>query len=157
METASTLPGDRARTSGARIVIFASMIFVSGVVSGVLGTVLFARSRIQSTLSENPEKTRALGRKVVLNFLDRKLDLDAAQRDRFEQEIAGAQEDFAILRRKISPETKALLELRFKRMNELLSPEQRTLFEALHRTIVTRIDQYAEWGEKLARERDHQS
>lgn len=143
-----------SRSAKSRIVLLALLIFVCGIVSGVVGTIFVARARIQQTLTADPEIARGLGRKVVLGFLDRRLDLDAAQRTRIDRELSSAQEDLAILRSRIGPEVRSSLERHYQAIRTILSPEQQVRFEEIYRKLLVRFERYHRWGEELATQRE---
>lgn len=103
------------------------LIFVLGVASGVLGTHIFYKSRIEAlTCGESRGREDH-----ILRRLGRDLSLDGQQRDRVKTILHETREEMKIVRKQYRPQIEAVLEKGHDRIRQILRPEQLEKFEKI--------------------------
>ena len=103
------------------------VVFLLGTLCGSLGTHLFYKCRmdlISGSRGENREER-------LVNRLDRKLDLDAGQKEQVRAIVHETQEDIRQVRRQFRPQMEAAIEKAQTKIGVLLTPEQRKKYEKM--------------------------
>jgi hypothetical protein len=103
------------------------LVFVLGILCGILGTHLMYKYRIESILSGRAQ-TRE---EEIVNRLDRKLDLDKRQEEQVRTIIHETHEQIKVLRNQLRPQTDALIETAQARISAILTPGQRKRYEQM--------------------------
>jgi Spy/CpxP family protein refolding chaperone len=106
-------------------------LFLVGVLVGVLGTHAFYLHELRQ-----PGGLAAFGTRLLARDLNRRLDLDSAQKAQVETILKGTRAESAALRRDVMPRVFAILDHAHTRIDAVLTPEQRAEFkryQARHR------------------------
>lgn len=111
----------------SRAILGVVLVFVLGIVCGILATHLMYNYRIDSILSGR-EQTKE---EVIVNRLDRKLDLDDRQEEQIRTIIHETHEQIKTLRNQLRPRTEALIEKAQAKISIILTPEQRKKYEQM--------------------------
>jgi len=103
------------------------VVFVLGTLCGVLGTHLFYKCRMDSIIG-----ARGANREErLVEMLDRKLDLDARQKEQVRAIVRETQQEVRQVRRQFRPQMEATLEKAQTKIGALLTPEQRKKYEQM--------------------------
>jgi Spy/CpxP family protein refolding chaperone len=102
------------------------LVFVAGVVVGVVGTRVVTRVVIRRAIN-HPE----LVRERIEHDLVRKLRLDADQQAKVHQVLLDSQKQLRELRLEFQPELASILSSASTNISSVLTPEQREKFEKL--------------------------
>jgi Spy/CpxP family protein refolding chaperone len=103
------------------------VVFILGTLCGTLGTHLFYKCGMDSIISSNGENRE----ERLVNRLDRKLDLNAGQKEQVRAIVHETQEDIRQVRRQFRPQMEAAIEKAQTKIGVLLTPEQRKKFEQI--------------------------
>jgi hypothetical protein len=103
------------------------LVFVLGILCGVLVTHLVYNYRFESILSGRAQPRE----EVIVNRLDRKLDLDKQQKEQVRTIIHETHEEIKALRNRLRPQTEAVIEKSHAKISMLLTPEQRKKYEQM--------------------------
>jgi Spy/CpxP family protein refolding chaperone len=109
------------------LVLGLSVLFLSGVLIGVLGTAIYFKQNVGHFFGEGQPAVT----KMVMKKLDRELDLTAAQRSEIEKIVAEVQTDLWKFRTEHRPEIEGILTRGIALMKPLLSPEQQRKLDEL--------------------------
>lgn len=112
-------------------------LFFVGVVVGILGTHLFYARQLQK-----PGGLAALGNRLFVASLERRLDLTAEQRQEIDAILEESRREGNALRQEVAPRVMALVERTSERIEEVLTPEQRRKYERLRRRHRRRAELY---------------
>jgi len=97
------------------------VVFVLGILCGTLGTHLFYKCRMDSIIS-----ARGANREErLVERLDRKLDLDARQKEQVRAIVRETREEVRQVRRQFRPQMEAAIGKGQEKISALLTPEQR--------------------------------
>lgn len=103
------------------------LVFVLGILCGILATHLMYNYRIESILSGRAQ-TRE---EVIVNRLDRKLGLDKKQEKQVRAIIHETHEQIKVLRNQLRPQTETIIEKAQAKITTVLTPGQRTRYEQM--------------------------
>jgi len=103
------------------------VVFILGTLCGTLGTHLFYKCRMDSIIGERGQQRE----ERLVNRLDRKLDLDAGQKEQVRAIVHETQEEVRQVRRQFRPQMEATLEKAQTKIGALLTPEQRKKYEQM--------------------------
>jgi hypothetical protein len=103
------------------------LVFVLGVLCGFLSSHIFNRYRIESILSGKGQSRE----EFIFRKLDRKLGLDAGQKEQVRTIIHETHEEIRTLRNRFRPQTEAIVANSQARISLLLTPEQRKKYEQM--------------------------
>lgn len=103
------------------------LIFVLGVASGVLGTHIFYKSRIEA-LTCGESKGRE---DHILRRLGRDLNLDDQQLDRVKTILHETRAEMKVVRKQYRPQIEAVLEKGHDRIRKILRQDQQEIFEKI--------------------------
>ncbi len=101
-------------------ILAAVVIFLSGVVLGVVGS----RASVQRAVTRTVAGDTAHVERLLLDRLDDRLDLDERQLQALRPILAEALDEFAALRRETRPRVDAILDRAVGDMKAELTPEQ---------------------------------
>ncbi len=101
------------------------LIFILGAASGGLGVHIYYKSHMETFLRGD----RKAREEILLNRLNRKLDLDARQREQVRDLIAETHAEMKNIRNQYRPQMKAVIEKSKAEMRRLLRPDQLEKFE----------------------------
>ena len=103
------------------------LIFVLGATSGVLGTHIFYKSRIEAlTCGESRGREDH-----ILRRLGRDLNLDDQQLDRVKTILHETREEMKVVRKQYRPQIEAALEKGHERIRKILRQDQQEIFEKI--------------------------
>lgn len=105
-----------------------AVLFLVGVLVGVLGTHLFYLHEIRQ-----PGGLASLGTRWLARSLDRRLDLTAEQRKQVDAILADTAREASGLRRQMTPRMLEIFERSRRRISAVLTPDQREKFERFRR------------------------
>jgi hypothetical protein len=111
----------------SRAIFGVIVVFVLGILCGILASRLMYNYRFESILSGRAQ-TRE---EVIVNRLDRKLDLDDRQEEQIRTIVHEAHEQIKALRTQLRPQTEAIIEKAQAKISVILTPEQRVKYERL--------------------------
>jgi len=113
----------------SRVGAFAAVfgLFVLGVLTGALAVHLFYAHAL--AVHRPPEW---IGRGPLVGALSRRLDLTSQQQDQLREILTDARREGEMLRQRLRPEVEAQMERTRKRIEAILTPEQKREFERLH-------------------------
>ena len=111
----------------SRAILGVVLVFLLGMLCGILATHLMYKYRIESILSGRAQ-TRE---EHIVNRLDRKLDLDERQEEQIRAIIHETQEQIKALRTQLRPQTEAIIEQAQAKISIILTPEQRRKYEQM--------------------------
>lgn len=103
------------------------VVFVLGTLCGVLGTHLYYKCRMDSIISGRGQNRE----ERLVNRLDRKLDLDARQKEQVRVIVRETQQEIRQVRRQFRPQMEAAIEKAQKKISVLLTVEQRKKYEQM--------------------------
>lgn len=103
------------------------VVFVLGTLCGVLGTHLFYKCRMDSIIGAR----RANREEMLVEMFDRKLDLDARQKEQVRAIVHETQEEVRQVRRQFRPQMEAAIGKGQVKISALLTPEQRKKYEQM--------------------------
>ena len=103
------------------------LVFVLGILCGILATHMMYNYRIESILSGRAQ-TRE---ETIVSRLDRKLDLDERQEDQIRTIVHETHEEIRALRNQFRPQTEAIIEKSQAKISIILMPEQRNKYEQM--------------------------
>jgi hypothetical protein len=124
----------------AKAIIGVVLIFVLGIASGALVMHMSCKSRMESFVSGKP----GMREEVLLNRLDKKLDLDEQQRVAVRQIIRGTKAEMKEIRKQYRPQIVKALEKSRAEVRKLLRPDQQIKYDQY---IAERKARRAERGE----------
>jgi hypothetical protein len=109
------------------LILGLSVLFLSGVLIGTLGTAIYFKHTIGHVFTEGqPAVTR-----LIMKKLDRDLDLTEPQRAEIEKIVAEVQTDLWTFRTQHRPEIEAIIARGITQMRPLLSSEQQVKLDAV--------------------------
>jgi hypothetical protein len=111
----------------SRAILGVVLIFVLGLVCGLLAANLLYNYRIESIITGRAESRE----EAIVKRLDRKLDLDDRQEEQVRAIVHETQEGIKTLRTTLRPQTEAIIEKAQARIRSILTPEQRTIYEKM--------------------------
>jgi hypothetical protein len=130
-DTDAPTPNRRAsRRRWLWVLLFASIVFASGAVTGTGLTLLVIRDRVLHAI-HHPETAP----ERITQRLRRVLDLDDTQAARIEQILRSRQENLQEIRQRVQPEVMAELRRVEDEVAQVLRPEQREIWEARVRQL----------------------
>jgi Spy/CpxP family protein refolding chaperone len=103
------------------------LVFLLGTLCGVLGTHLVYKCRMDSIIGERGQQRE----ERLVNRLDRKLDLDARQRERVRAIVRETQQEVRQVRRQFRPQMEAVIGKAQVKISALLTAEQRKKYEQM--------------------------
>jgi Spy/CpxP family protein refolding chaperone len=112
-------------------------LFVLGVVSGALGAHLYYARALERPPGPPPFFAPLMGPR-----LERMLDLTPVQRDEVRIILEESRRDAEALRGDLAPRLRELMERSHRRIDELLTPEQRRRFDELRRSHRRREERF---------------
>jgi hypothetical protein len=110
-----------------KIILGIILVFVLGVLCGLLSSHIMNRYRIESILSGKGQSRE----EFIFRKLDHKLGLDAGQKDQIRAIIHETHEEIRTLRNRFKPQTEAIIANSQARISLLLNPEQRKKYEQM--------------------------
>ncbi|MBW2368746.1 MAG: hypothetical protein JRH15_12760 [Deltaproteobacteria bacterium] len=120
--------------SKLKTIVCVVLIFSVGFLSGVIGSHLYVRNRIEKSIAAgNPHAMRFMG------HLFRKLDLSQSQRKAIEDILASSREKWVDLRVRYRPEFEAAFEDTLDQVKAVLRPEQKAKLEKMIAKMKGRI------------------
>jgi aspartyl-tRNA synthetase len=125
----------------AKAIIGVVLIFVLGIASGALLMHMSYKSRMESFVSGKP----GMREEILLNRLDKKLDLDEQQRVAVRQIIRGTQAEMKEIRKQYRPQIVKALEKSRAEVRKLLRPDQQIKYDQY---LAERKARRAERGER---------
>jgi hypothetical protein len=111
----------------SKAIIGVVLVFVLGILCGILATHLMYKYRIESILSGRAQ-TRE---EAIVSRLDRKLDLDDRQEEQIRTIIHETHEEIKALRNQLRPQTEALIEQAQAKISIILTPVQQNKYEQI--------------------------
>lgn len=111
----------------SRAIFGVVLVFVLGILCGILATHLMYNYRIESILSGRAQ-TRE---ESIVSRLDRKLDLDERQEGQIRTIIHDTHEEIKALRNQLRPQTETIIEKAQAKISIILTPEQRKKYERM--------------------------
>jgi len=111
----------------SRAILGVVLVFLLGILCGILATHLMYKYRIDSILSGRAQ-TRE---EIIVNKLDRKLGLDKRQEEQIRTIVHDTHEEIKALRSHLRPQTEALIEKAQAKISIILTPEQRRKYEQM--------------------------
>jgi Spy/CpxP family protein refolding chaperone len=109
-----------------KIWLLLALVFLAGVVAGVVGTRAMVRHAVQNAIL-HPEKTQVM----LERNLTRKLELDNGQRVKLHQILAATHSDMKNLRREYQPRFFEVVSNAEGQITAILTPEQQAKFDRL--------------------------
>jgi len=103
------------------------LVFLLGTLCGALGTHLVYKCRMDSIIGERGQQRE----ERLVNRLDRKLDLDARQREQVRAIVRETQQEVRQVRRQFRPQMDAAIGKAQVKISALLTPEQRKKYEQM--------------------------
>ena len=103
------------------------LVFVLGILCGILATHLMYKYRFESILSGRAQNRE----EFIVKKLNRRLNLDSRQEEQIRTIIHGTHEEMKALRNSFRPQTEAIIERSQAKIREILTPEQRKKYEQL--------------------------
>ena len=103
------------------------LVFVLGILCGILTTHLTYNYRFESILSGRAQ-TRE---EAIVKRLDRKLDLDKRQAEQVSAIIHETHDQIKALRNQLRPQTEAIIEKAQVKIRSILTPVQREKYEQM--------------------------
>jgi Spy/CpxP family protein refolding chaperone len=104
-----------------------SLVFVLGVICGVLGSQLFYKCRSDSFMGARGQNRE----ERLVSRLDRELDLDAGQREQVRAIVRETQAEVRQFRRQFRPQMTEIIGKGQARISAILTPEQRKEYEKM--------------------------
>jgi len=111
----------------SRAILGVVLVFVLGIVCGILATHLMYNYRFESILSGRAQ-TRE---EAIVKRLDRKLDLDKRQEEQIRAIVHETHEQTKALRNQLRPQTEAIIEKAQAKISMILTPVQREKYEQM--------------------------
>ncbi len=111
-----------------------AIVFFVGVLAGVLGAGIYFEARIEKMFFHGPPTGD-----MILNRLEKELDLSASQLKEIRPIILDMQKRSFALKRNISPQIKTILEETRVRIREKLNDEQKRKFERINEKFKKRF------------------
>ncbi len=115
------------------------LVFLLGLLTGVALSALWAARRLEKIADNGPAGTA----RFVINALARRLDLDDAQRAKFEPVFARVEQGFADMHREDMPRVKALIEGAAAEIRPSLTPGQQAEMDELLERPRARWERFA--------------
>jgi hypothetical protein len=112
---------------GERAIFGVVLVFVLGVFAGSLATHLLYRYRLDSIISGRAQTKE----EVIIDRLNRKLDLDPRQLEEVRKLVHETHEKIQAIRSQVRPQTEAIIEGTQARISALLTPEQRVKYDTM--------------------------
>ena len=103
------------------------LVFVLGVLCGVLTTHLYNNYRLESIISGRAQTREEL----IIKRLKRKLDLDEQQERQIRTIVHETHGEIRVLRNRFRPQTEAIIENSQAKISMILTPEQRKKYEQM--------------------------
>lgn len=116
------------------------VVFTLGILCGILGTHLVYNFRMETIISGRGQNRE----ERLVNRLDRKLGLDAGQKEQVRSIVHETQEGIRTVRSQFRPQMVAIIEKAEMKISAILTPEQREKYEQM---IVERKEKFKKRGE----------
>ena len=110
-----------------KAIIGVALVFILGILCGILSTHLMYTSRIESIISGKPQ----FREEHIVSRLDRKLDLNKQQEEQVRTIVHETHEQIQALRSQLHPQTEAIIEKSQAKIRVILTPEQQKKFEQI--------------------------
>jgi len=128
-------------------------IFVLGIMTGILGTSLVVKSRIEKFHQKGPPHVKTMFMKRLSN----KLDLSPAQKKSIQKILDKMQTDLQSIRQNVRPEIKSAFSAGFKEIRQELTEPQKKKFDLLAKKFPDRFPHRMKhkgrrWKEKMNNE-----
>jgi len=117
------------KLSRSAIVLYVGLIFASGAVLGVFGNRLYNTSTVNAKVVKTPDEFR----KMVVDEYQRRLQLTADQVQKVNLILDETQAQVKEIHAKSDPELKAVHDNQVEHMTQILTPAQRTEYEAMRK------------------------
>jgi len=117
------------------------LVFILGILCGILATHLVYKCRFESILSGRAQNRE----EFIVKKLHRKLNLDSHQEEQIRAIIHGTHEEMKALRNTLRPQTETIIERSQAKISMILTPEQRKKYDQL---IAERKERSRERGSK---------
>ena len=111
----------------SKAIIGVILVFILGILCGILATHLMYKYRFESILSGRAQNRE----EFIVKKLNRRLNLDSRQEEQIRTIIHGTHEEMKALRNSFRPQTEAIIERSQAKIREILTPEQRKKYEQL--------------------------
>jgi hypothetical protein len=111
------------------------ILFISGIATGVAGTIVFVERRVQHVLDGGPLAVRA----AMIDRLSAKLNLDSAQKEKMAVIVGAAHEKLMAIRKRNQPEISKIIEDASLELSPLLSPAQAAKLNTLKERLIRRM------------------
>lgn len=108
-----------------------TLVFLSGLIIGAVGTGLYIRKTITGVLNEGPPAVK----KIIVKRLDKELDLTSNQKPEIEKIVSEAQSRLLTLRLQHQPEIEEIIESGISQMKTKLSKEQQLRLDKIHERL----------------------
>jgi hypothetical protein len=103
------------------------VVFVLGILCGILATHLHYNYRIESIISGRGQSRE----EMIIKRLDRKLHLDEQQESQIRAIVHETHRELRALRNQFRPQTEAIIEQSQARISAILTPEQRKDYDQM--------------------------
>jgi len=114
-----------------------SAVLLSGIVIGITGTLLYVKSTITGIMEGDFHRLTT----IVINRLDTKLDLDAAQKKQLEKIVLSARDQLLELRQQYRPRVEEIIEQSATHIETFLrAPQKEKLKRMLQRFKNARLN-----------------
>lgn len=110
------------------------VLFLSGILMGAAGAWIMVERKAMDSVTRSKE--RAPG--VIVERLDRELELNEAQKRRITEIVSQTQEEIRELRRRMRPEMDRIIQDSRERMKEELTPQQQERLDELFERLEER-------------------
>ena len=110
------------------------VIFLSGIVIGIVGSAAFFKHEILVHVQEGPPAMR----RFVVNVLTRELDLNEEQTEKITPIITDAQKEMLKIRASVQPQVKDLIGKTIEQLDPVLTPEQQTKLHQMNQLLESR-------------------
>lgn len=108
-----------------------TLVFLSGLIIGAVGTGLYIKKTITGVLHEGPPAVK----KIIVKRLDKELDLTGNQKPEIEKIVSEAQSRLLTLRLQHQPEIEEIIESGISQMKTKLSKEQQLRLDKIHERL----------------------
>jgi molybdopterin biosynthesis enzyme len=111
-----------------KVIGLLGLVFVAGLAGGVVATRIVVRQMVADAVA-HPERARSHVEQNTEQNLNRKLHLDAQQRERVRQILKDSQSKLRVVREEFQPKFNAITRETRTNISVLLTPDQQVSFE----------------------------
>ena len=124
-----------------KLTIGITLVFILGVLVGILGTGLFFKYRLEHFRAGRPPRHM---KALLMKRLSKELDLTAKQRIEIEEIVRSFEKKIFAVRLKYLPEIQQINDHRIEMMKEKLNHDQKEKLETFYRKLRRRIGKRGE-------------